>query len=76
MFKIVSTSFFFLLNSFLFSQTGNVYENFKKIYKKFQKELINLRTEEDQESMDLGVEWELLAEEEFWLEEELKAEKD
>ena len=32
MFKIVSTSFFFLLNSFLFSQTGNVDENFKKIY--------------------------------------------
>ena len=42
----------------------------------WQKEIINLRTEEDQESMDLGVEWELLAEEEFWLEEELKAEKD
>ena len=32
MFKIVSTSFFFFLNSFLFSQTGNVDENFKKIY--------------------------------------------
>ncbi len=32
MFKIVSTSFFFFLNFFLFSQTGNVDENFAKIY--------------------------------------------
>ena len=48
---------------------------FKREIMQCQKELTNPRIKEDQEFMALELEWELLVEEEFWQEEEVRVVK-